>query len=282
MPPNLLAHYLYLWELTAVRQAVETAWISASVRRTFIELLVPAGSSSSLGQGGLGHEARRHRSWQFARDEVAGVVIGAVGIDLARHSEAQVGRCALELGAGHQDIDQLGVDRGDGPADREHRWALDCGEISQRAVRLDVADAIAEGARHPLQCADLVDDHLFDVLGLLALDLAAAKTPDIKKARMSAYPNTVLLGAADGVKHDQRIAAVKTASDIRRGHDLQHLGVAAHGPGAKALAHVAIQVDQIHRGRSRFSVLLIWEEFAAQRQLDAIALGIGLALDRHV
>ena len=53
MPPNLLAHYLYLWELTAVRQAVETAWISASVRRTFIELLVPAGSSSSLGQGRL-------------------------------------------------------------------------------------------------------------------------------------------------------------------------------------------------------------------------------------
>src|SRR6516165_1789434 len=40
MPPNLSAHYLYLWELTAVRQAVETAWISASVRRTFIELLV--------------------------------------------------------------------------------------------------------------------------------------------------------------------------------------------------------------------------------------------------
>src|SRR5215469_9934484 len=47
MPPNLLAQYLCLWELTAVRQAVETAWISASVRRTFIELLVPAGSSSS-------------------------------------------------------------------------------------------------------------------------------------------------------------------------------------------------------------------------------------------
>jgi GNAT superfamily N-acetyltransferase len=52
MPPNLLANYLYLWELTAVRQAVETGWISASVRRTCIELLVPAGSSSSLGQGG--------------------------------------------------------------------------------------------------------------------------------------------------------------------------------------------------------------------------------------
>src|SRR5215469_8753125 len=46
MPPNLLAHYPYLWEPTVVRQAVETARISASVRRTFIQLLVPAGSSS--------------------------------------------------------------------------------------------------------------------------------------------------------------------------------------------------------------------------------------------
>jgi hypothetical protein len=33
----------WLWEPTAARQAVETAWISASVRRTFMELLVPAG-----------------------------------------------------------------------------------------------------------------------------------------------------------------------------------------------------------------------------------------------
>src|SRR5262249_40372452 len=30
MPPNLLAHYPYLWEPTVVRQAIETAWISAS------------------------------------------------------------------------------------------------------------------------------------------------------------------------------------------------------------------------------------------------------------
>ena len=35
-PPNLLAHYLYLWELTGVRQAVETAWISGSVTSTIL------------------------------------------------------------------------------------------------------------------------------------------------------------------------------------------------------------------------------------------------------
>jgi len=42
MPPNLLAHYFYLWEPPAVQQAVETAWISASVRRTFIVRKLPA------------------------------------------------------------------------------------------------------------------------------------------------------------------------------------------------------------------------------------------------
>ena len=43
MPPNLLAHYFYLWEPTVVWQAIETVWTSASVRRTFVELLVPVG-----------------------------------------------------------------------------------------------------------------------------------------------------------------------------------------------------------------------------------------------
>ena len=43
--PRICWHTIfYLWEPTAVGHAVETAWISASVRRIFIELLVPAGS----------------------------------------------------------------------------------------------------------------------------------------------------------------------------------------------------------------------------------------------
>src|SRR5262252_295679 len=42
MPPNLLAHYPYLWEPTVVRQAIDTAWISASSGGHSFELLVPA------------------------------------------------------------------------------------------------------------------------------------------------------------------------------------------------------------------------------------------------
>ena len=42
MPPNLLAHYPYLWEPTVARQAIETAWTSVPSGRTFVEVLVPA------------------------------------------------------------------------------------------------------------------------------------------------------------------------------------------------------------------------------------------------
>jgi hypothetical protein len=43
--PNLLADYLYLWEITVVRQAIETATISVSSGGDFVELLIPAAST---------------------------------------------------------------------------------------------------------------------------------------------------------------------------------------------------------------------------------------------
>jgi hypothetical protein len=60
-------------------------------------------------------------------------------------------------------------------------------------MRLDMTDAVADRPRHRLQRADLVNDHLFDVIGLLALNLAPAKPPDVEKARMRADPDAVSL-----------------------------------------------------------------------------------------
>src|SRR4029077_12312017 len=97
---------------------------------------------------------------------------------------------------------------------------------------------------------------LCELLGLLSLDLASAEPPDIEKARMGTDPDTVFLGRFHRLEHDQRVAAVKSTGDVGRGDDLQHLGVAAHRPGAKALAHVAIEVDHIHRIPPPFP--LIW------------------------
>ena len=35
---------------------------------------------------------------------------------------------------------------------------------------------------------------------------------------------------------------MKPARHIGRGHDLQHFGIIAHGPGSKAFAHIGIQI----------------------------------------
>ena len=56
------------WELTAVRQAIETAWISASVRRTFIELLVPAGVKFLAWAGGVDVDGQGGQCLGHARD----------------------------------------------------------------------------------------------------------------------------------------------------------------------------------------------------------------------
>src|SRR6516162_1519676 len=83
MPPNLLAQYLYLWKLTAVRQALETAWVSASVRQTFIELLVPAGSSSSLGsRGGAAGDDQRLGALRTHRGERLMILVRPADIEL--------------------------------------------------------------------------------------------------------------------------------------------------------------------------------------------------------
>ena len=87
----------------------------------------------------------------------------------------------------------------------------------------------------------------FDVWGFGRRQIQGEKPEDIEKAGMRADPDTVLLGARHRVEHDERITAVKSACDIRRRDDFEHLGVAAHRPGAKTLAHIAIQVDHIHR-----------------------------------
>src|SRR5262249_46929196 len=137
----------------------------------------------------------------------------------------------------------------------------------------DMPDVVADGVRRPLQRADLVNYHLFDVFRLLALDLAPAKSPDIEKARMRADPDTVLLGPLHRFEHDQRVAAVKAAGDVGRGNDLQHLAVAAHRPGAKALAHVAVEVDHVHRGHLPvlsplyMGGICIWEELPLRVRL---------------
>ena len=63
-------------------------------------------------------------------------------------------------------------------------------------------------------------------------------------ARMSAHGNPVFHGEADRAVDDARVTGVKAAGHVGRRHELEHrVIVGADAVDAKALPHIAVQVD---------------------------------------
>src|SRR5579871_1268211 len=70
-----------------------------------------------------------------------------------------------------------------------------------------------------------------------------AESPEISKARMRSHLDVVLDRKFRCSVHDQRIACMKSAGHVRGTHDGQHFGIVAESIDPKALAKVAVQVD---------------------------------------
>ena len=64
---------------------------------------------------------------------------------------------------------------------------------------------------------------------------------------MRADPHAVCLGPGQGLVHHHRIAAMKAATDIRRGNDLHHFLILANLVLAETFTEIGIQVDMCHR-----------------------------------
>ena len=60
---------------------------------------------------------------------------------------------------------------------------------------------------------------------------------------MRPNPHAVVAGQRHGGSHHIRIARMETTGDIGGGHNIQQCGVVAHGPGAKAFAHIRVEID---------------------------------------
>ena len=110
-------------------------------------------------------------------------------------------------------------------------------------------DRPAPGRRDRLQCADLV----LDVRGeTLRRDRQTppSETAQIVEARMRADRHAAFQRQFHGARHHQRIARVKPAGDVGRGHDTEQRRIVTHGPGAEALAHIGVKIDAGHSASS--------------------------------
>ncbi|MPM37096.1 hypothetical protein SDC9_83702 [bioreactor metagenome] len=123
--------------------------------------------------------------------------------------------------------------------------------VVKRAVRLHIFDGGARGLRQALQRADLVD-HAGDKVGTADVHVAAAKAHQIGVGHMRADDDVALSCRLQCGEDARRVARVKAAGHVGAAHNVQHGGVVAHAPCAKAFAEVAVEVHFHHGGLSLF------------------------------
>ncbi len=105
----------------------------------------------------------------------------------------------------------------------------------------DVTEAGPFGAADAVERAELVEQQVFHFLRGTG-HRAAAKTDQIRVGRVGADTHAVLHRQRDGAAHGGRVGGVKAAGDVGAVHMRHHGLVHAHGPGAEAFAHVAVEL----------------------------------------
>lgn len=123
------------------------------------------------------------------------------------------------------------------------------------AMWLHVMERYSRGSAHRLHCTDLVD-HIGLQLPTCEGHVSPTESDQVRISRMGA--NSHIIGGAgfNSRQHHPRIACMKTTRDIGTAHQLQHVGIVAHGPIAKALAEIAIDINSHGRSPDRCGAMV--------------------------
>src|SRR5215510_11469164 len=175
------------------------------------------------------HPERLRHGGRLVGDHRAGLSAGrqrpvglirTVGEHLADGTHAERARGVHHRAAGERIKDHpVEISRCPGDRFRERRIARR--HVVERAVDLEVMKARPRGARERRDRARLVQHEVVDLL------------------------------RADALADRARVARVEPAGDVGRGDERHDPAVVAHPPRAVALAHVAVQINHLHRRTPR-------------------------------
>ncbi len=121
--------------------------------------------------------------------------------------------------------------------------AVRCDLIPERAMKTHMRHALTRSARNPGQGTELVGHH-GRKFARLDLHDATAKPLAIREADMRADVDAARRRLLHGARHDQGIAGVKSAGDVRRRHEAEQGVVIAHCPGPEALGEIGVEIDR--------------------------------------
>ncbi len=187
----------------------------------------------------------RQRSIRFVR---------AIGERFGRDLKAVVSADLQHVRAGQPEHDERTIDRRDGARDRRGERRVASRHVVERAMRLHVPQAHALRRSDRSERTDLIDRHVFDLLGRHA-HVPPPEADEVGKSGMGTDGDVGVARQPDRLAHHGRIAAMKAARDVRRRHAGQHFPVRAHFPGTERFPHIAVQIDAIRHQRSCPSVM---------------------------
>jgi hypothetical protein len=124
--------------------------------------------------------------------------------------------------------------------------------VVERAVGLDVEDAVAGRAGQPVQGAELVDQVRHQV-GAVVVDEAAAEAGQVAVAHLGADDDPLGHRALAGGQQGPRVAGVEAAGHVGAADHVEHRVVVTELPGAEAFAEVAVEVHVSPPGSRRWS-----------------------------
>jgi len=153
------------------------------------------------------------RAGSSTRHELPVLAKGSVGVYLVYHTQlfGLAGWDQFAQRNGNQC--ERGIDRLDRARHGFGNIRLGCRDVAEGAVRLYVRELMTGIDSQRLSGTDLVGDDPLDLVGR-ERNTPAAKSCDIRKARMGADRHAVFPCNAERLCHDFGVASVKTAGDV--------------------------------------------------------------------
>ena len=182
------------------------------------------------------------RAGQGPGRELAIGLIGPVGEEKVDGAASCGAGRRFQLRAAEHEIGDVGVEGAGGAHQRIGHRPVGAGEVAQRAMRVHVADLAAMRPGQALQCAELVEHMLFQLVEVHRHG-AAPEAHAVRIAHMRADIDARRLGQAHRAVHDDRIAGVITAGEVGGGDDLHDPCVVGDRVGPETFPEVGIEID---------------------------------------
>ena len=186
---------------------------------------------------------------KLARSQAAVGLIAAIGETFRGDQETCESKFLEHDRASQANHDDIGAPAPHAFGDGTGQFAVSCGLVVQRAVRLYMSDARTQGFGNFIESYELPVDG-FGNFFRAALEFVASEVGRIFVTRVGTDGDIMARRLFDSGTHGEGVAGVSPAGDVGGTHVAHQVFLSAVGDGLGHFAHIAVDVDLFHTTKS--------------------------------